>query len=96
MLRCVVIQVQGQQNMLAIETEECMYPGCSPYMEGFNVVLDSLDGTLLWQSYINEKQQADYNTYECGRRGRCDYDTGLCDCFEGFTGLACDVQTALV
>jgi len=27
---------------------------------------------------------------ECGGRGNCDYDSGICDCYSGYTGLACE------
>jgi EGF-like domain len=33
---------------------------------------------------------------ECSNRGQCNRDTGLCECFTGFYGVACQVQTSLV
>ena len=33
---------------------------------------------------------------ECSQRGLCDYTTGLCTCFSGFYGNACEMQTILV
>lgn len=31
----------------------------------------------------------------CANRGLCNYKTGVCDCFDGFYGVACTLQSAL-
>jgi hypothetical protein len=33
---------------------------------------------------------------DCSGRGTCDYSSGLCTCFKGYTGEACEFQTVFV
>jgi len=84
--------VQGPQKFLTVEADKCEN-GCTPKISGLNLLSTSQEHLV---SFVDQKQAADYNNYECGRRGKCDYDKGLCECFEGFTGEACSIQTALV
>lgn len=95
--------VQGPQNLLMVQADSCGV-GCTPQLTGIHlqeyVVTDStaLGATgvaELW-SDIDQLQSSDFNSYECGRRGKCDYTTGICGCFTGYTGESCNVQTALV
>ena len=83
--------VQGPQHLLTVEDYECS-DGCTP----------KLTGLLLEYKYdhagnnITESQLSDFNSYECGRRGKCDYDAGLCECFTGYSGDNCNTLTTLV
>jgi hypothetical protein len=83
--------VQGPQNLLTVSAFECG-DGCTPKITGLDYIQDYTPD----ESSITQSVAADFHSYECGRRGKCDYTTGLCQCFEGYTGEACNVQTALV
>lgn len=83
--------VQGPQHLLAVEDYECN-DGCTPKLTGLNLEYRYNHKS----SNITEKVLADYNSYECGRRGKCDYDTGLCQCFTGYSGDNCNSLTTLV
>jgi hypothetical protein len=82
--------VQGPQNLIIVEDFECG-AGCTPRVDGLNV--ETRYGRA--PSNISTVQLADYNSYECGRRGKCDYGTGLCQCFTGYTGDNCNTLTTL-
>jgi len=83
--------VQGPQYPLIIEDYECGN-GCTPKITGLD--LETRYNKLAYSNYT-EVVQADFNSYECGRRGKCDYTSGLCQCFTGYTGCACQVLTTL-
>ena len=78
--------VHGQQHLLEVLTDPCG-AGCTPRVDGIAV-----DQPL---SKVTQSASADYNSYTCGRRGKCDGETGLCSCFPGFTGESCSTITAL-
>jgi hypothetical protein len=82
----------GPQNLLELLTTPCG-AGCTPQISGFNLLSASYSGTF---SSVKQQIASDYSSYECGRRGKCAYDTGLCACYSGYTGEACTIITALV
>jgi len=79
--------VQGPQNLLSVRSIYCG-DGCTPQLTGLNLAASTQTITTI--------QQSDFDNYECGRRGKCDYSTGVCSCFAGYTGASCNVITALV
>jgi len=85
--------VQGAQNLLQLRTAKCE-DGCSPFITG--LMLAPIRAGNFSGFNVSESQLADFNSFECGRRGKCDYDSGICECFDGYTGLACNVVSALV
>jgi len=79
--------VQGPQNLMQVKHIHCG-DGCTPKLDGLNLAITSMT--------VREESVADWNSYECGRRGKCDYATGICTCFNGYAGLACGTITSLV
>jgi len=44
---------------------------------------------------ISEKAKGTTDNYVCSNRGVCDYSTGTCKCFQGFTRQDCSLQNVL-
>lgn len=87
--------VMGPQNLLIPVTEKCG-DGCTPMLTTGMDLKSFPDSNMPYLSSVAEIIAADFNSYECGRRGKCDYDEGICECFEGYYGQSCQNITALV
>jgi len=80
-------QTTGDQYMLECRTEVCA-DGCQPYLMGISGVSATCD--------VTEVVAATSTNLECSGAGTCDYTTGLCSCFTGYTDEYCSTQTALL
>jgi hypothetical protein len=88
--------VQGKQHLLQVKHFACA-DGCTPLVSGLELKPGTHAVTTHnYDSAAGATGEVDYNSYECGRRGKCNYDSGVCKCFEGYTGIACNTITALV
>lgn len=87
------------------ETIEGMDGGSGDYASHSLVEVASVGGDRVWdvayhgrQAYFLEDGSdtaVGVSAHVCSKRGLCDYSTGLCDCFSGFTGANCAEQNAL-
>ena len=92
--------VQGPQNPLTVKHIFCG-DGCTPKLSGLDLRYNTMNTTEIMFGTANSSDadhwtSSDYNSYECGRRGKCDYKSGICSCFSGYSGLSCGTITSLV
>jgi len=82
---------------------------CAYSLQRYVITLDSMPTasattvtkTLLYKSPVGscnvaETTKGTFESYECSNRGACDGKSGLCACYEGYSGESCQTQTVLV
>ena len=82
---------------------------CAYSLRRYVITLDSMPTasgttaakTLLYKSPVGscnvaETTKGTFESYECSNRGACDGKSGLCACYEGYSGESCQTQTVLV
>jgi hypothetical protein len=84
--------------------EGCSAALCEKSNELDMVAVHDIGAVRVWdvnhqgvQKYFlgDGNEGADAELHECSKRGICDFETGLCDCFSGFAGLGCTEVNAL-
>merc|ERR1719313_1365998 len=81
---------------------------CDFSLRRYVITLDSMPTasttgthTLLYKSPVGscnvaETTKGTFESYECSNRGACDGKSGLCACYEGYSGESCQTRTVLV
>jgi len=96
------VGTSGSQNLFEIEgrpTDPASFPKSDGLFHAVNKP-GNKHGTSLTRvtkEGVSGKTSMDRSELAaCSNRGLCDGTTGLCKCFQGFRGLACEFQEALV
>ena len=85
---------------LGINMNPCTVQGCQPIVEGAHdaatVVHSGAGTTLIPESGITAAVTAESDgsteSTVCSGRGECDSEQGICECYEGYVGQACESQ----
>jgi hypothetical protein len=94
----------GDQHAFECRTQSCT-EGCVPQIS--RTIQDDSFATCYvtddYHLYATGSTTTGYSAItlktvntECSTRGHCSYDTGICECFEGYTDEYCSTQTALI
>lgn len=76
----------GTQNMIVQKTTACVDSGC-------RVVSKGLSSGVSIAITVQTAAGSQAENAVCSNRGKCNTETGLCECDDGFKGQACDKQT---
>lgn len=79
----------GQQSLLELSTSNDCESGQQPKLGANNDFTCNITRNVL--TVEDYKEQV-----ECSNRGTCDRDSGICTCFSGYYGLACDQVTTYI
>lgn len=87
----------GDQYGLECRANQCS-DGCQPRLHRGIKWHNSSDisSSSAAECNVGEMRTAKSANLECSGRGRCDYGSGICECFTGYTDEYCSTQSALI
>ena len=98
--------VSGKQPLLECNHVGCDIDGCAPRFNGIEPAATAVCTVKGAVSYYHETETVAVSNIDgqegtaenaiCSRRGLCIRKTGQCQCFDGYQGAACNIQTVLI
>jgi hypothetical protein len=76
----------GHQNLLQINVNGCNVEGCQPLFAA------TTQTWVLGYPKISVTRPATTENIVCSGRGACDSSVGICKCYSGYFGEACETQ----
>merc|ERR1712025_368406 len=66
---------------------------------GSLVTVEQVGSDRFWHKFIDGTPIIEYRSnfplHDCSRRGLCDFETGKCKCFDGYSGYKCQERSVL-
>jgi hypothetical protein len=94
----MVVHYKAQNNASSVKAADVY--GNSNSVAGKTVVeVSEVGSTRAWSTVMDGSPTINYNSnkdlHVCSKRGICDYTTGTCKCFSGYSGYNCGKRNSL-
>merc|ERR1712151_1082941 len=81
------------EGFAGVGCKQRLCPETSAFISGVDGFTPSRSVGVSWNTDAGRSTSSTFNNQhsyrECGGRGSCDFETGICQCFPGFTGVGC-------
>lgn len=87
-------EIRDDGTLLGLSEENVGHSG-----DGYMVSVAEVGSDRFWSVETDGTPRISFDSnadlHACSRRGLCDYETGLCECFSGYSGYRCDQRSIL-
>ena len=88
--------VPGKQELITLGGSPSQGVDKPSFITSDDPDLENVEGGKFYAPDKATVYDGNLDESECSGRGACDYSTGICQCFAGYSGGACEAQDTLV